>query len=54
MGDGHHAVGAGLAFADNPSQYLDTNDSYTYFESLDDPIDDPIKTGPTDANVMDV
>ena len=34
----------------SPTQYLDNNDSYHFFEKLDD----LLKTGPTNTNVMDI
>jgi hydroxypyruvate reductase len=34
----------------SPIQYLENNDSYYFFEKLDD----LLKTGPTNTNVMDV
>ena len=34
----------------NPKTYLDNNDSYHFFEKLDD----LVKTGPTNTNVMDI
>jgi glycerate 2-kinase len=33
-----------------PEKYLSKNDSYHFFE----PLDDLVKTGPTNTNVMDV
>jgi hydroxypyruvate reductase len=34
----------------DPARYLDTNDSYRFF----DPLDGLLRTGPTNTNVMDV
>jgi len=42
--------GETLRRAPAAAEFLDRNDSYRYFESLDD----LIKTGPTGTNVMDV
>jgi glycerate 2-kinase len=41
-----HAIHSGLA----PTQFLDNNDSYSFFETLGD----LIKTGPTGTNVNDL
>ena len=50
--DAAGAIADGATLARNPEarRYLDANDSYHYFESLDD----LVKTGPTNTNVMDV
>ena len=44
------ATGSTLSRAPDPRDYLQRNDSYSYFERLGD----LIKTGPTGTNVMDV
>jgi glycerate 2-kinase len=50
--DAAGAVADGATLTRNPEarRYLDANDSYHYFESLND----LVKTGPTNTNVMDV
>jgi hydroxypyruvate reductase len=50
--DAAGAIADGDTLRRNPEarQYLDRNDSYGYFE----PLDDLIVTGPTNTNVMDV
>lgn len=50
--DAAGAIADGATLARNPDarRYLDANDSYHYFESLND----LIQTGPTNTNVMDV
>jgi hydroxypyruvate reductase len=50
--DAAGAIADGATLARNPDarRYLDANDSYHYFQ----PLDDLIVTGPTNTNVMDV
>jgi hydroxypyruvate reductase len=50
--DAAGAIADGRTLSRNPDaqRFLDTNDSYHYFESLKD----LVKTGPTNTNVMDV
>jgi hydroxypyruvate reductase len=50
--DAAGAIADGRTLARNPDapRFLETNDSYHYFE----PLGDLVKTGPTNTNVMDV